>query len=247
MLVNTFTIVLGETLEAGVLGSLLFYSCHRLNITRKVLWLGLVFGALGAGLYGANLSEISNWFDYTGQEWVNALISIGVFLCLTVLAWQLIKNQRGSLLALFVCSVMIFVHEGSELYLFYASIQQANFWQVLLSGLVGLAVGTSLGVLIYYAILLSGAYQLQFAWLLVTLVGAGLLLQASQYLIQADALPAMEMLWNSEWLLSERSSIGQLLTATIRYESTPSLVEVVAYFAAWAVFLGIRLGATARA
>lgn len=247
MLVNTFTIVLGETLEAGVLGSLLFYSCHSLNVSRKVLILGLIFGIMGSALYGAYLSEISDWFDYTGQEWVNALISIGVFICLIVLAFQLVSHKKGSVSALFFCSVMIFVHEGSELYLFYASVQQANFWQVLLSGLVGLAVGASLGVLLYYAILLSGRYQTHVAWVLAGLVGAGLLLQASQYLIQADVLPAMEMLWNTEWLLSERSSTGQLLTATIRYESTPSLVEVVAYAVAWGIFVATRKGAALHA
>lgn len=242
MLVNTFTIVLGETLEAGVLGSLLVYACHRLEVTRKVLLVGLLLGAMGAAVYGAFLNEISDWFDYTGQEWVNGLISIGVFLCLLTLARQLATDARGHMWGLFMCGVMIFVHEGSELYLFYGSVQQSSFWQVLLSGFVGLAVGASVGVLMYYAIMLSGQYQLNAAWFLCSLVGAGLLIQASQYLIQADALPAMEMLWNTEWLLSERSSFGQLMTATVGYESTPSPVEVLAYLVAWVAFIATRRG-----
>lgn len=242
MLVNTFTIVLGETLEAGVLGSILFYACHRLEVSRKVLFAGLVFGVIGAWLYGSYLSDISSWFDYTGQEWINALISLGVFVCLAVLARQLLIQGNRASLALFFCSAIIFVHEGSELYIFYSSVQTANFWQVLLSGFVGLSVGASLGVLIYYVISLSGRVQIQLAWLISALVGTGMLLQCSQYLIQADALPAMEMLWNSEWIISERSNIGQLLTAIMRYESTPSLVEVVVYVLAWLLFLATRLG-----
>lgn len=107
---------------------------------------------------------------------------------------------------------------------------------------MGLAVGASVGVLMYYAIMLSGQYQLNAAWFLCSLVGAGLLIQASQYLIQADALPAMEMLWNTEWLLSERSSFGQLMTATVGYESTPSPVEVLAYLVAWVAFIATRRG-----
>jgi len=241
MLVNTFTIVLGETLEAGVLGSLLFYSCHSLQVSRKVLLLALLFGVVGASFYGGYLNEISLWFDYTGQEWLNGLISIGVFLCLAALARQLMIQKNGRQLALFLCSTMVFIHEGSELYLFYASVPQANFWPVIVSGAVGLAVGVSLGVLLYYAILLLGNAQHNVAWLLMALVGSGMFLQASQYLMQADALPSFSMLWNTEWLISERSSIGQLLTATIRYESTPSIVEVTCYGLAWLVFFATRI------
>lgn len=240
MLVNTFTIVLGETLEAGVLGSVLVYASLKLHITRKVLLIALLMGILGSAVYGTNLAYVSSLFDYTGQEWVNAIISLGVFLCLLLLSYHLISNQKGSLLVLLLCSVMVFVHEGSELYIFYESVQQANFIKVLLSGFVGLAVGLSLGVLIYYAILLSGKHQTNVAWFISALIGAGMLLQASQYLIQADVLPAMEMIWNTEWLLSERSNIGQLLTATIRYESTPSLVEVIVYAIAWSTFAVTR-------
>ena len=240
MLVNTFTIVLGETLEAGVLGSVLVYASLKLKITRKLLLLALIIGAVGAVFYGANLAYVSSLFDYTGQEWVNALISFGVFLCLLLLSYRLLHNQKGSVMALLFCSVMVFVHEGSELFIFYDSVQHANFIKVLLSGLVGLAVGLSLGVLIYYGILLSGKHQASVAWLIMALIGTGMLMQSSQYLIQADVLPAMEMLWNTEWILSERSNLGQLLTATIRYESTPSLVEVVFYVLAWSLFIATR-------
>lgn len=240
MLVNTFTIVLGETLEAGVLGSVLVYASLKLQITRKVLLFALLMGILGSVVYGTNLAYVSSLFDYTGQEWVNATISFGVFLCLLLLSYHLVQNQKGSVLALLLCSVMVFVHEGSELFIFYDSVQQENFIKVLLSGFVGLAVGLALGVLIYYGILLSGKHQLNVAWFISALIGTGMLLQCSQYLIQADVLPAMEMIWNSEWLLSERSNIGQLLTATIRYESTPSLVEVIVYALAWSIFIATR-------
>ena len=72
MLLNAVIIVLRETLEAGVLISLLLSISYRLELKFHWLWAALAGGLIGTWAYIMNLRKFSSWFEYTGQELINA-------------------------------------------------------------------------------------------------------------------------------------------------------------------------------
>jgi len=53
-------------------------------------------------------------------------------------------------------------------------------------------------------------------------------------------LPMSEPLWNTSWLLSDRSLAGGFLSGLVGYRSQPSLPEVGAYVA-YVVIVGLLL------
>ena len=60
-------------------------------------------------------------------------------------------------------------------------------------------------------------------------LAAGMVLQATQLLMQVDWLSSGEPLWDSSWFIAEASVVGQMAYAIFGYEATPSLIELGAY------------------
>jgi high-affinity iron transporter len=111
---------------------------------------------------------------------------------------------------------------------------------IITSGGIGLGIGFSVGALVYFSLItfpkqLGNAIHRP----LLFMVGAGMVLQATQFLIQADRLPAQLPVVNLSTLLPESSVTGQLAYALFGYEATPSLLELSSYFGALGVLLAI--------
>ena len=95
---------------------------------------------------------------------------------------------------------------------------------------IGAGIGVSLGVLLFSALRsLNGERCYNLCLLLLAFIGAGMVMQASLLLEQADWISAGQPLWNSSALLSEQSIAGELMYAVLGYESTPSAVQVGLY------------------
>ena len=241
MLLDIIIIVLRETLEASILIAVLLSISLNRNV--KMTWLppALLVGSVGAIVYGSSLGAVSEWFDYAGQEVVNAALQVAVYLliCWLIslqspdLGQSLNKNQGAVRVLMVVIVATAFVREGGELYVFYGGFLQkgAVLLPALISGFIGLAIGLSAGAIVYYGLVLWK----QVKWLsngVLTLVAGGMVLQATQLLLQIDWLSSSGPLWDSGWLISESSVIGQVLYAIFGYEATPSDTEVGAYLAA---------------
>ncbi|MBL4761119.1 MAG: FTR1 family protein [Gammaproteobacteria bacterium] len=236
MLLDIIIIVLRETLEASILIAVLL--SVSLNQSIKFNWapMAILLGLAGAVIYGSNLGAISEWFDYAGQEVVSAGLQLVVYLlvCLLIpLQWQSMPISKGLMrILMFAIVYTALIREGGELYVFYTGFLQkeAVLLSALTSGFIGLAVGLSVGAIVYYALVIRGEAQAKKMHIVVlTLVAAGMMLQATQLLIQVDWLSSGEPLWDSNWLISESSIIGQVVYAIFGYEATPSLVEVGVY------------------
>ena len=78
----------------------------------------------------------------------------------------------------------------------------------------------------------------------IVLLAAGLLSTGVGRLQGLGLLPTSEPLWNTSWLLSDRSVTGSFLSGLIGYRSQPTLPEVVAYVAylvvAWVLLFARR-------
>lgn len=234
MLLDAILTVLRETLEAGVLVSLLASASRGRALGLAWLVVALVVGIAAAVLYALNLQTISAWFDGVGQELLNASLqySIGILL-LMVLA--LLPGGQRTQRALMICMGAIVVlsvsREAGEILIFLSSYLrvEAELGRALTSGFVGLFVGLSVGMLTFLLLTtVRSSLVIRVQSVLLALVCVGMAVQGTQLLTQADWLPAGEPVWNSNWLLEEKSMIGQMVYAVFGYEATPAPAEVVA-------------------
>jgi high-affinity iron transporter len=236
MLLDIIVIVLRETLEASILIAVLLSVSLIRGIKFSWLPMALCAGLVGAVVYGSSLGTISEWFEYAGQEVVSASLQFGVYLLICILIslhWQSAPISKGLMRGLMSAIVgTVLIREGGELYIFYGGFLQGEgmLLSALTSGFVGLAVGLSVGAIVYYALVARTASKAKLLQVMVlALVAAGMVLQATQLLMQVDWLSSGEPLWDSNWLIAESSVVGQMVYAIFGYEATPSVVEVGAY------------------
>lgn len=239
MLLNSVIIILREVLEAALLLSVLLAMSRFMELRTRWFYGSLAVGILGSVLYGNNLATISNAFDGTGQELLNAGLQIVIYLLLLVIAALMVANHYLSAYRLpqLQCAMLLAValavlREGSEIYVYLSAFryQPEAFPGVMTGALLGTGIGFSVGALTYYLLLgLPRRYTLVVSCVLLTLVAAGMTSQATQLLIQADWLPAQAPLWDTSELLPEGSLAGQLLYALVSYEASPTPIEVVIY------------------
>ncbi len=249
MLLTSVIIVLREVLEAALIISVLLALSRiagiRLNWVRWAIGLGV----LGSVIYASNTAIVSDWFDGVGQEVINALLQISVYVCLVIFAVYFAathkaddaNKQRLQALMTVVVSLAI-VREGSEIFLYLSGFvgDMTQFTPILTGGLVGAGIGISAGALVYYLLLnLKRDIIPYLSTVLLASVAAGMAGQAALLLIQADWLPSQQALWDSSQWLPEDSVSGQLLYALIGYEASPTPVQAAAYFGGFLLLLGL--------
>jgi high-affinity iron transporter len=70
-------------------------------------------------------------------------------------------------------------------------------------------------------------------FLLIT--ASSLVLAATRRLIQSDVLPSWrDQLWDTSWLLDERTGVGQVVSLMTGYQSSPSGMLLTVFLAYWA-------------
>jgi high-affinity iron transporter len=259
MLLTSVLLILQETLEAALLISML--AVVSLHAGRRLLWLpwGLVAGGVLALVYAANMQQISEWFDYIGQELTNALLQLSITLVLVPLAWMLGRGLTAAAAAaprpgaaalsgyglLCALAVMLAVtREGAEILVFLGGFlgQGEQTQAVLVGSGIGFGIGVSVGLLLFSALLpLQGARGRWVPVILLALVGGNMLSQAALQLIQADWLQSGPALWDSSVWLPEHSVAGRLLYALAGYESSPTATQAVCYLAGALAILSATL------
>ena len=249
MLLSSVILVLQDTLEAALLVSILLaISYQQWN---RVVWLpfGIFAGMVLAFLYASNMSEISEWFDYVGQEIVNASLQILTALLIVLCTWALFKSrqfdagdgqpQKNRFTSLFIfCAAgavaLAVTREGSEVLIYLGGFfQQKEYLQTIVAGSsIGFSIGLSIGILLYYGLLsLPNKWRLNAPVILMALVAGNMLSQAALQLTQADWISSTRALWDTSDWLSENSILGQSLYALVGYEATPSAAQLIAYIA----------------
>ncbi|MFQ5633994.1 MAG: FTR1 family protein [Gammaproteobacteria bacterium] len=237
MLLTSVVIVLREFLEAALIISVLLAVSDELSIPRRWVRWGIGIGLAGALAYAANTAAVSDWLDGVGQEVVNAMLQIAVYCCLILVALLFSRRRppEGSLganlaILMTVAVGLAVAREGSEIMIYLSGFagDRTLLQPVVLGGMVGAGIGTSVGALTYYLLINIGSqWSMRVIIALIALIAAGLLSQATALLIQADWLPAQLPLWNTSGWLPESSIVGQLLYAVIGYEATPTPIQTL--------------------
>ena len=257
-------IVFREVLEAALIVSIVMAA--SVGVVGRTLWIagGIGVGVLGAGLVALFAASIANALQGSGQEVLNAGV---LLLAVCMLGWhnlwmarharqmadeakdigRQVAAGRRPLTALGVIAGVAVLREGSEIVLFVYSVAATSHdgpLGMLAGGLIGLAGGIMVGVILYYGLLRIPVHRL-FAvtgWM-VLLLAAGLAAQAAGFLVQADLLPALgDQVWNTSFLLSEEGLVGKTLHTLVGYVARPAGVQIIAYvFVLAAIGLPMRV------
>ncbi len=246
----TAIVVFREILEASLILSII------MAVTRGVpgrgLWVtaGAALGLLGAGLTALFADAIANAVSGVGQELFNATI---LFAAVIMLGWHNVWMQRhgremamhmkdvGQKVAagdkpLHILSVVValaVMREGSELVLFlYGIAAQGSQSLPMASGFsLGLVAGAAVSLALYFGLLrIPTKYLFTVTAWMILLLAAGMASQGAAFLVQANLLPTLgRAIWNTTWLLSESSVIGQILHTLVGYVAVPSGIQIVFY------------------
>ena len=254
-------IVFREVLEAGLIVGIVLAATQ--GIAHRGRWIagGIAAGGVGASLLALFAGALSEALSGNGQEVFNATILI---IAVLMLGWhniwmashgrqmaqemkamgQAVSAGEKSLLAMSVVVAVAVLREGAEVVLFLygiAASSHAGAASLILGGLLGIAAGALVSVLLYrglVAIPLKRLFSVT-RWL-IALLAAGMAGQAASILAGADLVPAWGyQLWDTSWLLPEDGLVGRALHALVGYADRPMGVQVATYLVVLILLIGL--------
>ncbi|QGM97384.1 FTR1 family iron permease [Methylocystis parvus] len=249
-MLGALIIVFREAIEAGLIVGIVAAVTRGVAGSRLYITGGVAAGALGATVVAAFAEQLSKAFEGSGQEYFNAGV---LALAVAMLAWHNIwmaKHGRElaqelsavgkavasgdrTLFALAAVVGLAVLREGAEVALFLYGVLASgeSGASVLIGGAGGLALGALTSVATFYGLVSIPPKKL-FAVTtgLITLLAAGLAAQAVAFLQQAGAITSLtDTLWDTSWILSDKSIPGRVLHTLIGYADQPSQMQVVVY------------------
>lgn len=252
-------IVFRETLEAALIVAIVMGASR--GVLGRGRWVsgGIVLGILGALIVAVFAGVISEAVQGRGQELFNA----GVLLAaVAMLAWHNVwmssharrhveqmrhlghdvKEGAKPLSAVLAVTAIAVLREGSETVLFlYGLLATGGRSGLAVGAVAGLAAGVAVGMLLYFGLLrIPLRHFFTVTGAIVLLLASGLAASAAGYLTQAGLLPPLiDQLWNTSWLLSEKSLTGHLLHVLIGYSDRPTGVQMLFYCVTLATILAL--------
>jgi high-affinity iron transporter len=245
-------VVFREVFEAGIIVGIVMAVTR--GVPGRSFWVagGIVCGVLGAAFVAVFTGTLSAAFEGAGQELFNAAI-LGV--AAAMLAWHNVWMARHGrelaaemravgeavaagarpLVGLAIVVAVAVLREGAEVVLFLYGIAAADAggFGILAGGLAGLALGALVCFLTYLGLLrIPARYLFGATSLLLAFLAAGMAAQATAFLEQANATTALgDIVWDSSWILSDRSLTGRALHTLIGYSDRPTAMQLVVYAA----------------
>jgi high-affinity iron transporter len=249
-MLGALIIVFREAIEAGLIIGIVAAVTRGVAGSRGVIAGGVGAGVLGALIVAAFAEQLSKAFEGSGQELFNAAV---LMVAVVMLAWHNIwmaKHGRelaqelsavGKAVAqgdrtLFALATVVGVavlREGAEVALFLYGVLASgeSGASVLIGGLGGLALGAATSVATFFGLVSIPPKKLfAVTTAMITLLAAGLAAQAVAFLQQAGTITALtDTVWDTSWLLSDKSIPGRVLHTLIGYADQPSQMQVVVY------------------
>ena len=262
-MLGNLILVFREVLEAALIISIVAAATR--GVSARGLWIsaGIALGLVGAAVVAGFAGVIGDSMSGMGQEWFNAAVLISA---VVMISWHVIWMARHSrelsvhmksigaavsqgsrpMTALLAVIALAVLREGSEVVLFGYGLLASGASMASLAGggLLGLALGTVVGVALYFGLLkIPVRHFFSATNALLVLLAAGLASSAAGKLVQADALPTLvDQLWDSSWLLTDQSVLGNMLHVLVGYTAQPSGIQMVFYAATvLLLLLGMRL------
>ncbi|WP_234052969.1 MULTISPECIES: FTR1 family protein [unclassified Xanthobacter] len=252
-------VVFREVLEAGIVIGVVLAASE--GIRGRGLWIsaGVLGGMLGSAVLAVFAERISNLFDGSGQELLNAsILAVAVVMLVWTVVWMAshgremviqmqavgkdVKEGRKPLTALAVVVGMAVLREGVEIVLFVYGIMSTGMESVpnvVSGGLLGLLAGAVVAFILYRGLVaVPLKYLFKVTAFVITLLAAGLSAQVVGILQDAGFIQSLaDPVWNSSWLLSDEGALGRVLRTLVGYRAEPTGMQVIAYVTTVAVIV----------
>jgi high-affinity iron transporter len=262
-MLGALIIVFREVIEAGLIVGIVMAATRGVVGRGRWISIGVGGGIIGATIVAMFAGVISDAFQGAGQELFNAsILGVAVVMLMWHNAWMArhgreiademrrignaVSEGAKPLTALAVVVGLAVLREGSEVVLFLYGIMASGTSgsALLVGGLLGIAGGAAFTALTYLGLLaIPNRYIFLVTSWLIALLAAGMAAQAVQFLNNAGVVVALDRtLWDTSWLLSEKSIFGRLLHTLIGYIDQPTEMQLLVYIATlFAMFLLMRI------
>src|SRR6266851_6319316 len=231
-MLGALIIVFREVIEAGLIVGIVMAATRGVAGRGRWITIGIGGGVLGASVVAMFAGVISDAFQGAGQELFNAgVLSIAVVMLMWHNVWMArhgreiaaqmrsigtaVSEGAKPLTALAIVVGLAVLREGSEVVLFLYGIMASGTSgsALLVGGVLGIAAGAAFTALTYLGLLaIPNRYIFSVTTWLIALLAAGMAAQAVQFLNNAGVVVALDRtLWDTSWLLSEKSIFGRLL------------------------------------
>ena len=247
-MIATFVLFLREGLEASLIVSILFAALRQLDQMEKAraVWIGVVL-AIATSLLGgiALYVTVHNYVGTTFQTLFETITYLVAVILLTSMTFWMQQHSRslkreitakasvsGSGFALGLLAFSTVGREGLETAVFTLAFAfRTNALLLLIGAFLGLLAAIGLCVMIYRL-----GYRLDFRiffrvmGILLIFFAAGLLGDAIQNMQQLGWLSfGTSPLWNTAHILSEDSTLGDLLHTFLGYAEAPTVLQGLIY------------------
>lgn len=261
-------IVFREVLEAGLIVGVMLAASEGIRGRGLVISLGIAGGVVGSALIALFAERISNLFDGSGQEMLNAaILSVAVVMLVWTVVWMAshgremvmemkavgrdVKEGRRPIAALGIVVGMAVLREGVEIVLFMYGLTVSGgetAANVALGFALGILAGAAVSYVLYRGLVAIPVKHLfKTTTILITLLAAGLSAQAVGILQDAGFIQSLaDPVWNSTWLLADDSAVGRVLRTLVGYRAEPTGMQVIAYVATVAVIVGLSYAVNGR-
>ena len=257
-------IVFREVIEAGLIIGIVLAATRGVSGRGRWVSAGVFAGVLGAGIVALFAEGISNAFEGSGQELLNAaVLGAAVVMLMWHNAWMArhgremaaemaavgaaVSAGKRPMTALAAVVGLAVLREGSEVVLFLYGILAAGTSgsSLLAGGLLGLAAGAAFTALTYYGLLsIPARHIFTVTTVLIALLAAGMAAQAVQFLDAAGVVNVLSRrLWDSSSWLPQDGIIGRLLHTLIGYTDRPTELQLIAYFGTLVVMAALTWAA----
>ena len=262
-MLGALIIVFREVIEAGLIVGIVMAATRGVPDRSRWIMIGIGAGVLGAAIVAMFAGVISEAFQGAGQELFNAsVLGVAVIMLMWHNAWMArhgreiademrrvgtaVSQGAKPLTALAIVVGLAVLREGSEVVLFLYGIMASGTSgsALIVGGLLGIAAGAAFSALTYLGLLaIPSRYIFSVTSWLIALLAAGMAAQAVQFLTNAGLVVALDRtLWDTSWLLSEKSIFGRLLHTLIGYIDRPTEMQLLVYVATlFAMFLLMRI------
>jgi high-affinity iron transporter len=255
-------IVFREVLEIALIVSIVLAATKNVQGRNKYIFSGLSLGVLGALFFALIMDNIAALFQGGGQKMFEGVV---LLVSAAMIAWTVLwmkqhskqvsgeLKQAGAEISAGEKSMMVLVpilafailREGAEIVIFSYGyfVSGENVLGLIFGALTGLICGAIAGVVFYFGLVRTlGKYFFSVTTWLLVFLAAGMAAGGVGYLGKAQILPQIiNPIWDSSFLLDQKSVAGEILHALIGYREKPSLLQAITYFGViGALVLGLK-------
>jgi len=253
-MIESFVIALREGIEAALIVGIILGYLKKVGAETlaKPVYYGVGLGVLAsigvAGLFLLLRVEFEGKYE---QLFEGITMLVAAVILTTMILWMrnnsktfsedmrekvetaLTKRQSYGLASLAFVSIL---REGIETVLFLGSASfTSSGVQLLVGGGLGLGLAVLIGVAIMkYSVRLDLRTFFNVTGILLILFAAGLVGRGILEFQEAGVIaPVIEHVYDINWLINGQSNAGNLLTALLGYDASPSLAEILGYVGYW--------------